>query len=66
MGIGKKAKFHIFRPNEEDKKSLGAGSIGASETDSMMEYAEGDALRFTEDGSFIGNELDQIYFNYSN
>ena len=25
-----------------------------SETDSMAEYGEGDAGRFTEDGSFIG------------
>lgn len=41
--------------NDDEKKSLtGHSRAGESETDSMAEFGEGDAGRFTEDGSFIG------------
>ena len=45
--------YSIFSDNEE-KRSLTGSNKPESETDSMAEYGEGDAGRFTEDGSFIG------------
>lgn len=43
------------QPNRGSRTSLNSSVKGPeSETDSMVEYGEGEASKFTEDGSFIG------------
>jgi len=41
-------------PTDEEKVSLTGRSQHGSETDSMLEYTDGEAGKFAEDGSFIG------------
>ena len=58
--FNKKKWLPIFRvdpqqPIRGSRTSLNSSVKGPeSETDSMVEYGEGEASKFTEDGSFIG------------